>query len=97
MVRIDPGTKLKRVELLGSRIDDELIFFDQQVGRYYATGSVGADVWEILDSPKSVSEICDRLQELYEIDRITCETQLYPFLQDLLETGLVQATPRVDE
>jgi Coenzyme PQQ synthesis protein D (PqqD) len=93
MTEIKPETIFRRVELPGSRIDDEMVFFDQEAGKYYATGPVGADVWDLLSTPKSFAAICAKLQDLYEIDRATCEAEVRAFLVQMLEAGMVAPGP----
>lgn len=93
MVDITANTRFRRVELPGSRIDCEMVFFDQNAGKYYATGPVGADIWDFIDSERFFSEICEHLLELYQVDRPSCEAQSKAFLSQLQEAGLVVATP----
>jgi hypothetical protein len=96
MSAIKADTTIRRVELAGSRIDDEMVFFDQEAGKYYATGSVGADIWEFLDAPRSFAAICDHLLDLYDVDHATCEAQVRGFLSQLLDARMVTAEPGQD-
>lgn len=92
MSEIKADTLLQRVELPGSRIDDEMVFFDQEAGKYYATGTVGADIWDFLDTDRSFAAIVDHLLGLYEIDREPCESEVRGFLVQMLEAGMVRTT-----
>lgn len=94
MSEISADTVLRRVELPGSRIQDEMVFFDQEAGKYYATGPVGADIWEFLDAPQSFAAICEHLLQLYEIDRPTCESEARAFLAQMMEAGMVAEEAR---
>jgi hypothetical protein len=89
MGAIRADTVFRRVELPGSRIQDEMVFFDQSAGKYYATGPVGADIWEFLDAPKSFAAICDHLLNIYDVDRATCETEAGTFLTQMLDARMV--------
>jgi Coenzyme PQQ synthesis protein D (PqqD) len=91
MSEINANTVVQRVELPGSRIQDEMVFFDQEAGKYYATGPVGADIWEFLDAPKSFAAICDHLLGMYEIDHATCELEVRTFLTQMSEAGMISA------
>lgn len=86
---ISETTPFRRVDLPGSRIDDEMVFFDQTSGRYFATGPVGADIWDFLASERTFAEICTHLLNLYDIDQASCEAETRAFLTQMLEAGLV--------
>ena len=91
MTEITSNLVIKRTDLTGSQIDNEMVFFNQNTGKYFATGSVGTEIWEYLTVPRSVSQICDHLLEKFEVDRTTCETQVRKFVRDLIEGGIVSA------
>lgn len=91
MVEINADLVIKRTDLAGSQIDNEMVFFNQNTGKYFATGPVGAEIWEYLTVPRSISQICDHLLAKFEVDRSTCETQVQKFVGDLIEGGIVAA------
>ncbi|MBX9745654.1 MAG: PqqD family peptide modification chaperone [Hyphomonadaceae bacterium] len=90
MDEVKPGTFFQRVELPCSRIDDEIVFFDHNTGKYYATGPVGADIWEFLADRQTLSAICDHLMMNYDINRSTCEAEVYEFLREMVDAGVVR-------
>ncbi len=90
MVEIAANTPIRRIEIPGSKIEDELVFFHHDTGKYYATGPVGAEIWEFLASDRTVSEICGHLMARFDIDRPTCEAEVDTFLQELLEAGVIR-------
>ncbi|WP_395781887.1 PqqD family peptide modification chaperone [Aquidulcibacter sp.] len=79
-----------RSNVQGSALGDEIVFFDERVGKYFATGSVGADIWALLERPMSMEEICVALMEAYEVDRNTCFAQVSQFLGKMAEINLVE-------
>lgn len=80
---------ISRTEIPGSKIDDELVFFNHETGMYYGTGQVGAEIWEFLDEPRSMADICDRLLEKFEVDRDTCEKQVHLFIEEMVASGIL--------
>lgn len=88
MGNIGVKTVIQRTELPGSRINDEVVFFNQGTGDYYGTGPVGADIWEFLADPKTLGELCDLLLEKYEVDREECEAQVSKFVLDMIDAGI---------
>lgn len=89
MVELGGESVIRRAELPGSRIDDEMVFFNPVAGNYYGTGPVGAEIWEFLEKPRSFTEICSHLLEKFEVDQTTCETQLKSFISEMLNEGIV--------
>lgn len=80
----------KRAEIEGNALGDEIVFFDDRVGKYFATGPVGADIWRLLETPMAFDAIVARLLDQYEIDEITCRTETKTFLDQMVEINLVE-------
>ena len=87
---VSAETVLVRTLALTSRVDDDLIFFDEQGGRYLATGRVGADIWELIESPRTLREICDELMNRYAVDEATCLAEVRAFAEELLAAGVAE-------
>ena len=85
---ISLSTRVKRKEIFVSEIGDELILFDEDAGRYFATGPVGARIWEWIATERSIGEICDALQKEFEVSAETCETECMAFVARLKDQGL---------
>jgi hypothetical protein len=58
-------------------------------GQYFGLEDVGARVWALLESPRSVGDIRDQLVREFEVDATVCEAELRPFLRTLLDQGLL--------
>ena len=43
---VKPEDVIERADVYASRVKDDLVFFDEQAGQYFATGTVGADIWD---------------------------------------------------
>jgi hypothetical protein len=91
MADIEAETLFRRANLLGSRIQEEIVFFDPEAGKYYATGTVGAEIWEFLEAPKTFSAICEHLLDVYDIDEATCKNEVSAFLKDMIDARMVVA------
>lgn len=85
------GTKLKRSsEPLQAGLDGEVVMMSVEKGSYYGLDPVGARIWELLESPRRVSELIDELLATYEVDRKICEQETIAFLDSLVEEGLAE-------
>lgn len=85
-----PQTTVRRIDtVFSSSVGDDLVIFDHARGAYYGSGPVGEAIWALIEEPLSVSAICDRLMEQFEVDRATCEREVIDFLGDLGTRGLI--------
>lgn len=60
------------------------------LGRSYRMDATGARIWELIREPLSVGEVVNALLIEYDIDRITCETEVFRFLALLSKERLIQ-------
>ena len=87
---LQPDDVIIRTDAYASRVKDDLVFFDEAAGRYFATGIVGADIWDLIEEPRSLRAICAALMARYEVDEATCATEVERFVEELLEAGLAR-------
>ena len=71
-------------------LSGEIVILNLENGVYYGLNAVGARIWQMLEEPRSVKEICSSLLAEYDIDPHVCETQLFELLHDLASNGLVE-------
>lgn len=71
-------------------LDGDKVMMDLEKGHYFSLNSVASRIWELMDSPKKVSEIVESLLEEYEVDRDTCEKSVIEFVEGLNHAELVE-------
>jgi hypothetical protein len=71
-------------------LENESIVLGLERGMYYGLDDVASIVWGMLEAPRSVSEIRDRLLREYEVDPEECERDLVAFLGELHTEGLIE-------
>ena len=71
---------------------DEAVMLSIQAGRYYSVNAVGRRVWELLEAPKTVTELRVSICAEFEVDDETCEADIVKFLGEMIDNGLVHAT-----
>ena len=59
-------------------------------GIYYGLDPVGARIWQLLKTPRKVSQIRDALVEEYDVETQTCEKDLAALLEKLHEEQLIE-------
>jgi hypothetical protein len=59
-------------------------------GVYYGLDPVGARVWNLLRAPLTFAQLLDALLSIYEVERLTLESDIRRFVYQLAEQGLVE-------
>lgn len=59
-------------------------------GVYYSLDPVGARVWNLLQQPRRVQEVCEALLGEYDVEPQRCESDLLALLEKLLGEGLIE-------
>lgn len=90
MSKLTQASIVVRRRLEASRIESDLVLFDDRVGKYFATGPVGADIWDLTAEATTVAAIVSHLLDQYDINSDTCEAEVVRFLDELIGRGLVQ-------
>ncbi|MCC5904791.1 MAG: PqqD family protein [Balneolaceae bacterium] len=84
-------SKIKRTrDVVASPIDDEMVMFDADAGKYYGLNRVAASAWNLLEESKTVEELCKELLEIYDISEEQCQQEVLNFLPDLEDKGLIK-------
>ena len=68
---------------------DDVVILDMEQGQYFGIENTGATIWRLLEKPVTIAALCDRLTELYDVDRETCETDVLAFAERLHVAGLI--------
>lgn len=93
-MNIQESTRVVRNETVPTgEIDGELVALDVEKGDCFGMDRVGARIWKIAESPRTVGEIADELVETHEVERERCLADILPFVGELVEAGLLR---RVD-
>jgi len=76
-----------------AEVDDEVVALDVARGLCYGFNGVASRVWDLIDPPATVGEVCDALLARYAVDRATCESQVIDLIVELRAEGLVVIQP----
>ena len=72
-------------------LNDEVAILDLNKSLYFGLDTVGAHVWEALQEPRSVADICAAVSDHFEVAPADCQTDIVRFLESLREAGLIEA------
>lgn len=87
---LTPQTKIKRLEnTIASPMDDELVMMSMENNAYYGLNSVGRKIWELLENEQTLSSLCDKLMDKYDVDLEICQRDVSALVDQLEKAGLV--------
>lgn len=72
-------------------MDGELVMMGLDQGEYFGMRGVAASIWEHLEEPRTVEELCGLVSEEYATTAIACRPDVEAFVDDLLARKLVDA------
>jgi hypothetical protein len=75
---------------VSSELAGEAVILDLKSGKYYGLNSVGARIWELIQQPRRVAAIHERLLAEFEVAPDRCWSDLIALLQRLVGIGLVE-------
>ncbi len=76
-------------DLVSCDLNAEAVVLNLRSGRYYGLDPVGARIWNLIQTPRTVQEIRDILLQDYEVEADRCEGDLVALLEKLANEGLV--------
>ena len=89
MVTID--TVLVRTDhCLVSEIDNELVMMDVQSGHYFTMDAIGNDIWNRLEQPVRVGDLCVILEQSYAAPLDVITADVLRLLDSMAGEGLVK-------
>jgi len=77
------STITRNEDLLSGLVDDEAVIMSIESGSYHVINETGRRIWELLEQPKTVTEICDILSEEFDVDRDTCQKEVLKYIEAL--------------
>ena len=89
--KLAPSTTVVRVEgLCSGELDGEVVLMSLDQGRYYGMDRIGTRIWQLLETPFVVSDLCDQLQKEYDANPEECERDVMAFLDQLSKANLLK-------
>jgi hypothetical protein len=83
----------RRGDWLSAKIGDELVMMNASSRHYVGMSEVGARIWELIEQPRSLDDVCAQLQGEYDVAPEICRSEVEAFLQELMGHGAVALDP----
>src|ERR1700730_5048974 len=90
---IERSTVVKRCDhQMSCSLNDESAILTLQSTLYYGLDEVGACIWQALEEPRQVVELCKVVSDDFDVSEAACEADVVTFLTTLHEAGLIETT-----
>jgi hypothetical protein len=88
----DPTTVVRKSDKQVSCVlNDEVALLNTDRALYFGLKGVGAHIWDRLDKPRTVAELCQDVVTHFDVEPEICRNDVTRFLNSLQEAGLIEA------
>jgi hypothetical protein len=78
---------------ISAKVGEELVMMSAEMGSYLGLTAVGTRVWELVEVPQHLDDICAQLEREFDVTTETCRTEVEEFLIELAKHGAVALEP----
>lgn len=91
---IEPTTLIQRnPALLATNLDGEIVLMSLDRGQYYGLKKTSCRIWELLETPTTLAQLCAQLAQEYQAAPGQIEADVSQFMSQLLERQLIRLQP----
>jgi len=76
-------------KIIAQHLDEDIVMANINTGNYYGVSLTSKRIWELIEKPISISDICSTLTMEYTVDRSTCEESVLRFIDKLFQADLI--------
>mgnify|MGYP003587377125 CR=1 FL=1 len=81
-------------EIIFTDMDRDMVMMSVEKGEYYGVNRVGRKIFEMLERPMTVSEICQALCVTFNVSEEQCLKDMAPFLKQMADKGIIRVLER---
>ena len=91
MSAVETNSKIMRhPDLLAVPMDGDLVMMSISKGTYYGINPVGAVIWDALQTPQTLEQLCQVVVKEFDVDVETCAKDVSNFVAQMLDAKVVQ-------
>jgi hypothetical protein len=88
---ITPNSTVKQSQgQVSTEIDGEVVLMDIEKGTYFGMNLVLSRIWKLMESSTTVSTICSKLMDEYEVSQEECLKDILECLEQLKKENLIE-------
>ena len=78
-------------EQLSGDLGGEAVILSLKTGKYYGLNTLGARIWELLQTPRSTAAIEEAILSEFDVEADECSTEVRSFIDLLKSEGLIES------
>jgi hypothetical protein len=82
----------RKSKIISGRLQDELVMMDLDKGKYFALNPITTRIWDLLEKPLALDELCRLLMDEYEVEEEQCRADVAEVLAEMVKLGIVLET-----
>jgi len=75
--------------IIHASVDDEIVMLDIDNGMYYGLDNIASRIWQMLETPNLVSDICLSMRSDFDVAEDQCQCDVLHFLNSLKHKNLI--------
>jgi Coenzyme PQQ synthesis protein D (PqqD) len=83
----------KQGDWLAANVGEELVLMSGEKGNYISLSKVGTRVWGLIETPRTVEEVCGQLTAEFSVSPEVCRADVEDFLRELARHGAISLDP----
>jgi hypothetical protein len=84
------STVVRTAGIMTAPVDTEIVLLNMTGNNYISLDAIGRRIWELLEEPVVVDELCRQLGTEFEATQEEIRSDVLPFLTELEREGLVR-------
>jgi hypothetical protein len=81
---------IRNNKTISGRLHDEMVMMDMEQGKYFSLNQSATAIWEKLEKPLTIEELCDNLMETYNVGKEQCVTEVTEHIKEMVRMGLIK-------
>jgi len=78
---------------LSAMVGTECVMMSIETGNYVTLSRVGTRIWELIETPTAVSDLCAKLLEEFNVTPEICDAEVATFLAELAACRAITLSP----
>jgi len=74
---------------IAAKVGEELVMMSAEMGNYLGLTSVGTRIWELIEVPRRLDDICAVLSNEFDVTPEICRDEVGQFLVELEKHGVI--------
>jgi hypothetical protein len=75
--------------MICTEVDDVVVILDIESGKFFQLNRTASQVWNLLEQPIPMPDLCARLEQDFAVNSQTCAEDVSAFITELAGSGLI--------